>query len=149
MTKMSDFMTTYTDGQGNEHHAVQLSWDRVREILGHDHDGSAEDDARLVEHLRSIGAPEWIEDAEGYVDEHGWGLIGPPVVTPWQQLRLIDRDGDEITDADRIRAALEEFKRTGSINGVFFGRLGLPHEDEDDASTWGPAYPEAVNWTGF
>ena len=77
MAKMSDVMTTYTDKQGQEHHAVQLTWEQVHEILGRDHDGSGEDDARLIEALREMGAPEWIDDAEGWVDDHGWGLIGP------------------------------------------------------------------------
>jgi len=79
MARMGDIMTTYSRIDGTEHHAVQLTWEQVTEILGHAHTGSAEDDARLIEALRSIGAPEWIEDAEGWTDEHGWGLIGPQV----------------------------------------------------------------------
>ena len=79
MAQMSSIVTTFTDGQGQEYHAIQLTWQQVTEILGRDHDGSAEDDARLIEALRSIGAPEWIEDAEGWTDEEGWGLIGPQI----------------------------------------------------------------------
>lgn len=28
-------------------------------------------------HCWPLVPPEWIRDAEGWVDEHGWGLIGP------------------------------------------------------------------------
>lgn len=77
MAKMSSIVTTYTDEQGTEYHAVQLTWAQVAEILGRDHDGSAEDDRRLIEALREIGAPTWIEDADGWTDEYVWGLIGP------------------------------------------------------------------------
>lgn len=72
-------MTTYTDAQGVEHEAVFLTWSQVRNILGHDHNGSAEDDRRLVSALRALGAPPWIDDAEGWIDESGWGLIGPEI----------------------------------------------------------------------
>jgi len=72
--------TTYGDGWGREYHAIKLPWAAVEAILGHPHEGSAEDDARLIEALREMGAPEWIDDAEGWVDDHGWGLIGPEIV---------------------------------------------------------------------
>jgi len=72
-------MTTYTDAQGIEREAVFLTWDQVRGILGRDHNGSAEDDRRLVLALRALGAPPWIDDAEGWIDETGWGLIGPEI----------------------------------------------------------------------
>jgi len=67
----------------------------------------------------------------------------------WSELALFDLDNRPITDFERVRAALEEFRRTGAMAGVFFERLGLPHEDEEDASTWGPESPETVDWTGF
>lgn len=67
----------------------------------------------------------------------------------WSELELIGRDNQPITDEDQIHRALDEFRRTNSMNGVFFERLGLPHEDEEDASTWGPESPEHVDWTGF
>lgn len=141
--------TTYTDLDGTEHHAVQITWQQVREILGHEHTGTAEDDRRLIQALRDAGAPAWVAEADGWTDDRGWGLIGPTAFTPWQDLRLYDRDDAEITDARSRRAALEEFRRTGAMNGVFFGRLGLPHEDPEDASTWGPESPDFVDWTGF
>lgn len=31
----------------------------------------------LVAYLLEHGAPDWVRDAEGWIDEHGWGLIGP------------------------------------------------------------------------
>lgn len=67
----------------------------------------------------------------------------------WSELALLGRDDQPITDPEQVRAALDEFRRTGAMNGVFFDRLGLPHEDEEDASTWGPESPEHVDWTGF
>lgn len=67
----------------------------------------------------------------------------------WQDLALTDRDNDPVTDEDAIREALREFRETGGIDGYFFVRIGAPHEDEDDASTWGPASPDHVDWTGF
>lgn len=67
----------------------------------------------------------------------------------WSELRLFDRENRHITDPEQVQEALDEFRRTNSMNGVFFERLGLPHEDEEDASTWGPESPEHVDWTGF
>src|SRR5690606_25742926 len=71
--KINEYRVIYSDHQGTPHEAIQLPWGVVRGILGRDHDGSAEDDARLIEALREMGAPEWIDDAEGWVDDHGWG----------------------------------------------------------------------------
>ena len=106
MAKMSSIMTTYTNEQGKEYHAIQLTWQQVTEILGHAHTGSAEDDRRLIEALRSIGAPEWIEGAGGWTDEHGWGLIGPQlsvdVTNPWTGAR-VSVTRDDVT-ADRLEA---------------------------------------------
>jgi len=106
MARISDVLTTYTDGQGQEHHAVQLTWEQVRGILGRDHDGSAEDDRRLVEALREIGAPAWIDGADGWADEHGWGLIGPrlsvDVTNPWTGVR-VSVTQDDIT-SERLEA---------------------------------------------
>lgn len=67
----------------------------------------------------------------------------------WQDLALTDRDNDPVTDPERIRAALTEFRETESINGYHFERIGADHENEDDASTWGPPSPDDVDWTGF
>lgn len=94
---LDEMRTTYQSDGGTEHEAIQLPWHVVRSILGRNHDGSAEDDARLIEALREIGAPEWIEDAEGWTDEHGWGLIGPrasvDVTNPWTGVRVsVTRD---------------------------------------------------------
>ena len=74
---------------------------------------------------------------------------GLELMIHWSKLALFDLDNRPITDSERVRAALEEFRRTGAMGGVFFERLGLPHEDEEDASTWGPESPEHVDWTGF
>lgn len=68
----------------------------------------------------------------------------------WQELvdRMVDKEGRRLTEEEAIRA-LEEFRRTGGIAGVFFDYFGLPHENPEDASTWGPESPDAVDWTGF
>lgn len=75
--KIDEYRVAYSDHQGTPHEAIQLPWAVVRDILGRNHDGSGEDDARLIEALREMGAPEWIDDAEGWIDEYGWGLVGP------------------------------------------------------------------------
>jgi hypothetical protein len=68
--------TTYSDALGNEYHALQLPWEKVREILGHAHRGVAEDDLRLCDWLEGQGFGRWHSTA-GWTDEYGWGLIGP------------------------------------------------------------------------
>lgn len=78
--KINEYRVIYSDHQGTPHEAVQLPWSVVRSILGREHRGTAEDDAVLIERLLESGAPEWVRDAEGWVDEHGWGLIGPEIV---------------------------------------------------------------------
>ena len=75
---LDEYYTTYASGYGRRE-AIQLPWDVVEAILGHPHEGSAEDDARLIEALVRSGAPGWVRTAEGWVDEHGWGLIGPRI----------------------------------------------------------------------
>jgi hypothetical protein len=65
--------TTYSDGH-QEYPAVYVRWDDVTAYLGRPHDGSSDDDARLVLGLHYAGAPDWVQDAPGWIDEHGWGL---------------------------------------------------------------------------
>lgn len=68
----------------------------------------------------------------------------------WTVLQLFDKDNDPVeTTSERGISALQEFRETGSINGVFFQAIGADHEDPDDASTWGPQTPADVDWTGF
>lgn len=81
MAHMSSIMTTYNRATGPDYHAVQLTWQQVRDILGRDHDGSPEDDETLVQALLEMGAPGWVTDADGWIDENGWGLIGPERTT--------------------------------------------------------------------
>lgn len=67
----------------------------------------------------------------------------------WQTLVIRDAEGDEVKGEAKI-TALNEWMRTGGINGMFFDRLCLAHEVEDDASTWGPPVAERdVDWTGY
>ena len=83
--------TTYTHME-QEYEAIEVSWEQTQEILGRDHTGDAADDESLVEALLETGAPEWVRDAEGWVDESGWGLIGPE----------IDGDDEDTAPAYRI-----------------------------------------------
>jgi hypothetical protein len=71
------YETTCGDGRGGLCEAIQIPWADVENILGHPHEGSSEDDEALVAYLLAHGAPDWVREAEGWVDEHGWGLIGP------------------------------------------------------------------------
>src|SRR5690606_29294912 len=77
--RIDEYLTTYSDHQGTAREAIHLPWSVVRSILGREHRGTAEDDALLVGYLLQSGAPEWVRTAEGWTDEHGWGLIGPEV----------------------------------------------------------------------
>lgn len=75
-----NYETTYNTRTCKAHKAVQLPWDLVEEILGHPHEGTPEDDHALVRYLvAQPDCPAWVEDAEGWTDEIGWGLIGPEI----------------------------------------------------------------------
>ena len=76
---VNEYRVVYSDHQGVPHEALQLPWGIVTDILGREHRGTAEDDALLADYLLQSGAPEWVRDATGWTDEHGWGLIGPEV----------------------------------------------------------------------
>lgn len=72
------YKTTCSDGLGRAREAIQLPWATVNAILGHKSRGSHEEDETLVAALLEAGAPAWVEDPhDGWVDEHGWGLMGP------------------------------------------------------------------------
>lgn len=78
-------------------------------------------------------------------------LVGriPTPPFPWQSLSLFDSDNDAISAPERIHRALAEFRETGGMRGVFFNRMDLAHENAEDASTWGPASADDVDWSGF
>ena len=69
------YQTTYLNARGVRLAAYQLPWAQVSEILGHDHEGDADDDDALVAWLMAHGAPSWIRDAEGWIDGYGWGIV--------------------------------------------------------------------------
>lgn len=99
---ISKWTTTYSDGP-TEYEAVQVPWGDVMALLGHPHEGSAEDDESLICALMERGAPKWVRDAVGWTDEHGWGLIGPAILeNPLPTLRddfvdlTIYRDGESV-----------------------------------------------------
>lgn len=76
---VDEYRSVYNDGRGIPHEAIQIPWDVVKGLLGGEHRGTPDDDAFLVDYLLQSGAPEWVRDATGWTDEHGWGLIGPEV----------------------------------------------------------------------
>ena len=92
---VDEYRTVYTDGFGAQLEAIQLPWSVVRSILGREHRGTVEDDAVLIERLLESGAPEWVRTAEGWADEHGWGLIGPEVIG-------FESEMDELTFAEAL-----------------------------------------------
>jgi hypothetical protein len=90
-----------------------------------------------------------VADDEGiYYDRMG-AAATTALAIPWQDLVLLNADNQDVTDPDEIRRALAEFREHESINRYFFRRIGAPHEDPEDASTWGPQSPEHVDWTDF
>jgi len=98
-------LTTYSDGHGHHYAAVYLSWEEVRAILGRPHRGEPEDDAQIVAWLQDQGAPAWVQDAEGWIDEHGWGLIGPRLVG-WEAIRWAQEHGGRLNKyADPVEMA--------------------------------------------
>lgn len=86
---MPQFAIGLRQAFGTTHIVVYLTWDEVLEILGHEHSGSAADDTALSDWLAANGAPEWVAEAPGWMDEGHWGLTGPVVsdeeVTEFQQ----------------------------------------------------------------
>ena len=113
--------------------------------------------------------PEDVDDSQAAYDditrhEYGWAVVADDegiyydrmgaagttaLAIPWQDLALFNADNQAVTDPDEIRQALAEFRERESISRYFFHRIGAPHEDPEDASTWGPQSPEHVDWTGF
>ena len=72
---VSRLLTTYT-GPGGNHEAIQLPWDLVDAIT--EASDTPEGGDAIREALMGAGAPEWVRSAEeGWIDERGWGLIGP------------------------------------------------------------------------
>lgn len=66
--------TTYYDGRGGEYPAILVSWAEVAKFLGAIHTGDPKQDEQLVDGLLEAGAPGWVREAPGWVDENGWGL---------------------------------------------------------------------------
>ena len=68
----------------------------------------------------------------------------------WRHLEMFDRENSEVDpESDIGIKALNEFRLSGGIDGVFFNQIGASHEDPEDASTWGPASPADVDWSRF
>lgn len=71
----------YCDGHEREYNAVRITWAEVEKVLGHKHSGYSDDDDALVAALLDADAPKWVREASGWIDEVGWGLIGPEAVS--------------------------------------------------------------------
>lgn len=71
------YTTDYTTSDCRAFEALQLTWDELETILGHRFAGDPEDERLIVAHLLANSAPGWVVDADGWIDELGWGLIGP------------------------------------------------------------------------
>lgn len=65
--------TTYSDGY-KDYPAIYVRWVDVEEFLGEKHSGDYEQDEKIVKGLLAAGAPAWVKDVSGWVDEYGWGL---------------------------------------------------------------------------
>ena len=57
--------------------ALEVPWDEIERVLGRPHQGTPEDDQAVVRALLDAGAPAWIVNAEGWVDDRVWGVIQP------------------------------------------------------------------------
>lgn len=100
------YVTIYTDPGGDDHQALQIPWADMDALLGHDHSGSAEDDKTLSGLLLKAGAPEWVKDAAGWTDEHGWGVIGPKkTLTLWDRTIGEETPAEQDTLRDLIKSA--------------------------------------------
>jgi hypothetical protein len=96
MTTLVWQRTTYSDGH-QEYPAVYVRWDDVTAYLGRPHDGDPDQDARLVQGLLESGAPDWVQDAPGWIDEHGWGLYLNSQ-SNWQYMVIQDQEGNLFAD---------------------------------------------------
>ena len=108
-------------------------------------------DAAVTEYEQAIGygdEPHLYPDREALVASLD---VSVAAQVRWQDLQLLDVDGATPLNVDAAtrHRLLGEYRRTGGMSGAFFAPLGWPHEDPDDASTWGPPSPDHVDWGGF
>jgi len=81
--------TFYSDGE-KDFPAVYVRWDDAEEYLGERHTGDPVQDQKLVQGLLAAGAPDWVQDAPGWIDEKGWGVYqadAPTEVEPCPNCR--------------------------------------------------------------
>jgi len=65
----------------------------------------------------------------------------------WEYLEIFDNDDNEV-DGDTRLEMLRNYRDEGSMPQHWFAFGGLPHEIEDDPSTWGPR-PTDIDWSGL
>ena len=124
--------TTYTHME-QEYEAIEVSWEQAQEILGREHMGTQADDEALVQALLEAGAPEWVRDTDGWVDESVWGLIGPEIdgegdTAPAYRITYVEGPGvethvgpwyaDTIEEAREKIADLMEQELTSELEGL-------------------------------
>lgn len=133
--------TRYSDGFGRDHEALHLPWHYVEDVLGEPHSGDPEQDRALVAHLRARGAPEWVTDAEGWVDEKGWGLIGPPLPTLWEAAEYPECDPRSL-----VGARYDDLGVVLLNDGVTTWAADADELDAEGAATW-PGYEDVNAYT--
>ena len=72
-----------------------------------------------------------------YITQQTIAMMTPAI--PWRQLVILDADArTRVRDEATIRHALEEYRRTGQLIGLYLRRVGEPREEPAEPSTWGP-----------
>ncbi len=69
------YQIIYRSSSNRPHFAIQVPWDDLDTILGHEFEFA--DDGFLRSLFLEAGAPEWVKDAPCRITEKGWVLIGP------------------------------------------------------------------------
>ena len=73
-------MKTYTNYyyRNNTYEAIELSWEEVEEILGHESKGTPEEDEILIQYLIEHTEYSYNWFGEGTIDEDGWVIFIDP-----------------------------------------------------------------------
>jgi hypothetical protein len=116
--------TTYSDGRGGEYPAILVSWAEVMKFLGGLHTGDPKQDERLIAGLLEAGAPDWVREAPGWVEEDGWGLYCDQ-----------DRPGEGLAGTDETRWAEVPIKPHYAGFGMWQADRNAAEYEWDDAET--------------
>ena len=69
--------TQYWTSALSSHAAILVRWADITTLFGRPHMGTPADDATLISALMAAGAPGWVQTAATWLDDEGWGFIGP------------------------------------------------------------------------